>query len=163
MKNQSIKTNGLTMKQLFALEAWITIYGRTWKAKLRRAWMTGNYDGFECSNILQSLGNDWKFGTAWLTSFNIGKTVLQCCIDAPGLNDESGDATLLASVAEIFNCCEGRFLPVVTLGDIRHSPAVGHSEQVSNSLIALAIAMHWRFNITFDKITGAKSVEVSYE
>jgi hypothetical protein len=63
MKNPEIPS----MKQIEALKAWATIYGRNWKSSLRQAWMTGEYNGFENSHFLQQIRN--TFGPSWLVRF----------------------------------------------------------------------------------------------
>lgn len=55
-----------TPEQMQAVRTWAEQYGRRWKAALRDAWMTGNYDGFEDANHLQQLRN--QFGPAWLVA-----------------------------------------------------------------------------------------------
>jgi hypothetical protein len=60
----------LTPEQLDALVQWAQQYGRCWKSALRQAWMTGNYEGFEKSNILQGIRN--QFGPSWLVAFSLG-------------------------------------------------------------------------------------------
>jgi len=59
----------LTSEQLQAMRKWANLYGRTWKSKLRDAWMTGDYAGFEGSNFLQQLRN--AYGPSWLIHFNL--------------------------------------------------------------------------------------------
>ena len=59
----------LTPDQLAAIQLWAKLHGRNWKAPLREAWMTGNYDGFGQSNYLQQVRN--TFGPSWLVSFQL--------------------------------------------------------------------------------------------
>lgn len=61
-----------TPEQLKALEKFAAIHGRNWKAPLREAWMTGDYDGFKESNYLQQLRN--TLGPSWLAKFRLAKT-----------------------------------------------------------------------------------------
>lgn len=63
-------TNKLTTDQLNALRTFANANGRTWKANLRQAWMTGRYDdyaGVERSDLLQQIRN--QFGPSWLVKF----------------------------------------------------------------------------------------------
>jgi hypothetical protein len=53
-----------TPEQIDALREWAAKHGRTWKAKLRDAWMDGDYGLFEKSNHLQRLRN--TLGPRWL-------------------------------------------------------------------------------------------------
>ena len=63
-----------TAEQLAAVQAWAKQYGRTWKAALRAAWASGDYQGFDGAPLLQQLRN--AFGPSWLLSFRLP-------IDAP--------------------------------------------------------------------------------
>jgi hypothetical protein len=54
-----------TAEQIAVLHTWSSKHGRTWKSKLREAWMTGDYDGFEGSRYLQQIRN--TFGPSWMT------------------------------------------------------------------------------------------------
>jgi hypothetical protein len=59
----------LTAEQLTAIQRWAEQHGRTWKATLRKAWITGDYDTFEDSNYLQQIRN--TFGPSWLIAFRL--------------------------------------------------------------------------------------------
>jgi hypothetical protein len=58
-----------TAEQLAAIEAWAKMYGRAWKAALRAAWASGDYQGFDGAPLLQQLRN--TFGPSWLVSFRL--------------------------------------------------------------------------------------------
>lgn len=60
-------------EQIGALKAWSELHGRNWKAALRNAWMTGNYDGFDASHLLQQVRN--TFGPTWLVRFSFTKVL----------------------------------------------------------------------------------------
>lgn len=59
-------------EQLIALAAFATANGRTWKSALRHCWETGDYNGFEASNFLQQLRNE--FGPTWLVNHKLDPT-----------------------------------------------------------------------------------------
>lgn len=61
----------LTFEQVNALALWAAENGRCWKSALRHAWMTGNYNGFEKSNLLQQIRNN--FGPSWLVKYSLGE------------------------------------------------------------------------------------------
>lgn len=61
----------VSIEQLHALELWAEVHGRNWKSALRDAWMTGDYNGFERSNVLQCIRN--TFGPSWLIRFSLAK------------------------------------------------------------------------------------------
>ena len=61
----------LTIEQLEALQQYAKKHGRNWKQSLRDSWMNGVYDGFEGSNYLQQIRNN--FGPSWLISFRLPK------------------------------------------------------------------------------------------
>jgi len=61
----------LTIEQLHAVELWAEIHGRNWKSALREAWMSGDYSGFERSNVLQCLRN--TLGPSWLVRFRLSE------------------------------------------------------------------------------------------
>ena len=67
----STTTATLTAEQLKALQEWAKVHGRTWKSKLRQAWMTGDYDGIDqygnTAAYLQQVRN--TFGPSWLVRF----------------------------------------------------------------------------------------------
>lgn len=75
MENYREMDSKLTRDQYQALSDWETKYGRTWKSKLRNAWITGNYDAFTGSNYLQQMRN--SYGPSWLVGFRFG-TPLDC-------------------------------------------------------------------------------------
>lgn len=56
-------------EQLNALKRWKKENGRTWKNELNHAWMTGNYNRFEGSNLLQQIRNSG--GPSWLHRFKL--------------------------------------------------------------------------------------------
>jgi hypothetical protein len=58
-----------TAEQLAAVQAWAKQHGRTWKAALRAAWASGDYQGFDGAPLLQQLRN--AFGPSWLLSFRL--------------------------------------------------------------------------------------------
>jgi hypothetical protein len=58
-----------TAEQLAAVQAWAKQHGRTWKAALRAAWASGDYQGFDGAPLLQQLRN--AFGPSWLVSFRL--------------------------------------------------------------------------------------------
>jgi hypothetical protein len=60
-------------QQMNALVMFAATYGARWKSALRRAWETGNYDGFEPANDLQMVRN--IFGPSWLVRFNLKKAL----------------------------------------------------------------------------------------
>ncbi len=62
-------TATLNDEQLKAIQSFAASHGRSWKSKLRDAWMTGQYDGFEGSNYLQQIRN--SFGPSWLIKFKL--------------------------------------------------------------------------------------------
>jgi hypothetical protein len=68
--------NQITEQQFSAIRDWQQTRGRTWKAALRQAWMTGNYGGFHKANILQGLRN--TFGPSWLASFKFSAPNVAC-------------------------------------------------------------------------------------
>lgn len=51
-------------EQLAAVREFARVHGRTWKAQLREAWMSGNYDAVDDSARLQQVRN--AFGPSWL-------------------------------------------------------------------------------------------------
>jgi hypothetical protein len=53
-----------TDEQLHALRAFAARHGRTWKAQLREAWMSGQYDDADDSATLQQIRN--TLGPQWL-------------------------------------------------------------------------------------------------
>lgn len=61
-----MKTESLNSEEQSALQAYARVYGRTWKANLRRDWELANLTG-----ILQQLRNDPKFGPAGLIRFRL--------------------------------------------------------------------------------------------
>jgi|SRR5882724_13204734 len=56
-------------KQYAALLAYAASHGRTWKAQLNHAWMTGQYDAGDDSSALQQVRN--SFGPSWLVRFKL--------------------------------------------------------------------------------------------
>ena len=64
------KTNP-TPDQLEALRQYAEDHGRTWKAQLNRAWMTGPYGDNDHGNPLQCVRN--QFGPSWLVRFSFKK------------------------------------------------------------------------------------------
>jgi hypothetical protein len=56
-----------TPEQIEAVTAFARLHGRYWKARLRDAWMTGDYEGFERSDLLQQVRN--TAGPSWLIGF----------------------------------------------------------------------------------------------
>ncbi|MVF24211.1 hypothetical protein EVC37_21760 [Methylocaldum sp. BRCS4] len=58
-----------TEDQLNALKRWADKHGRTWKSKLRDAWISGDYGLFEDAPFLQQLRN--QFGPTWLNRFKL--------------------------------------------------------------------------------------------
>jgi len=60
-----------TPEQIDAIREWAAKYGRTWKARLREAWMDGDYDGFDKSWLLQRVRNN--LGPSWLNRFVLAK------------------------------------------------------------------------------------------
>jgi hypothetical protein len=71
----STTTATLTAEQLKAIRLWAGVHGRTWKAALRLAWETGNYEGIEQygneAAYLQQVRN--TFGPSWLVRFVLPK------------------------------------------------------------------------------------------
>jgi hypothetical protein len=63
----------LSTHELQAVHAWALRHGRTWKDKLREAWYSGNYNGFEDYGTLQSIRNNPAFGPEWLNAFKLEK------------------------------------------------------------------------------------------
>jgi hypothetical protein len=59
----------LTIQQLEAIRSFALRNGRSWKASLRAAWETGNYETSEFSSELQQVRN--SFGPRWLKSFKL--------------------------------------------------------------------------------------------
>jgi hypothetical protein len=59
----------MTDEQAAALTAWKKLYGRGWKAKLQKAWETGNYSRFPEAGALQQLRN--QAGPAWLAKAKV--------------------------------------------------------------------------------------------
>lgn len=57
-----------TPEQIDALREWKRVHGRTWKSKLREAWMTGDYSGIapygNTAAYLQQVRN--SLGPSWL-------------------------------------------------------------------------------------------------
>ena len=62
-----------TPEQIQALKTYAQVLGHNWKAALRQAWMTGDYEGIErygdTAAYLQQLRN--TFGPSWLVRFVI--------------------------------------------------------------------------------------------
>ena len=58
--------------QLQALKTFAAENGRSWKAALREAWLTGNYPAGSDSASLQQVRN--TFGPSWLVKFSIQET-----------------------------------------------------------------------------------------
>ncbi len=60
-------------QQLTAIRTFARVNGRTWKAALRDAWMTGNYRDygvdFDDAGYLQQLRN--TLGPAWLVRYRL--------------------------------------------------------------------------------------------
>lgn len=61
----------LTPLQLTALTIYAREHGRTWKADLRDAWMTGHYNVCDASRELQQVRNN--LGPSWLVRFRLDK------------------------------------------------------------------------------------------
>ena len=61
----------LNAEQLKAIREWAKVHGRAWKAALRLAWESGDYDGIEpygnTAAYLQQVRN--TFGPSWLMRF----------------------------------------------------------------------------------------------
>lgn len=60
-----------TQEQLAAIRQFARSMGRTWKAELREAWMSGNYPDGDTA-LLQQIRN--SFGPAWLVKFKLEVT-----------------------------------------------------------------------------------------
>jgi len=63
-----------SIEQWAALQRFAARHGRTWKATLREAWMSGNYpttDGEDDAAYLQQIRN--TFGPRWLLLVDINK------------------------------------------------------------------------------------------
>lgn len=57
----------LTDEQANAIRDYAKANGRTWKSKLREAWMTGRYERYDNSAELQTIRN--TLGPAWLVNY----------------------------------------------------------------------------------------------
>ncbi len=60
----------LTTEQLEALQAWQSVRGRAWKADVRLAWETGDYQHSRHASALQQLRNE--LGPRWLIAYRKG-------------------------------------------------------------------------------------------
>jgi len=60
-----------TADQVEALRRYAAAHGRTWKAQLHQAWMTGQYDAGDYDSTLQCIRN--QFGPSWLVRFSFNK------------------------------------------------------------------------------------------
>jgi hypothetical protein len=56
-------------ERVSAIRQWAKLHGRTWKSKLRDAWISGDYGDFEESNLLQQIRN--AYGPSWLDRFKL--------------------------------------------------------------------------------------------
>ena len=111
----STTTATLTAEQLKAIQEWAKVHGRTWKSKLRQAWMTGDYDGIEkygnTAAYLQQVRN--TFGPSWLVRFIL-------LLDEGGRTYQAMKAELLAECAKDYgannttNTGEDGFLPALS-------------------------------------------------
>jgi len=70
----------LTTEQKRALADFQQRHGRTWKAKLRDAWMTGNYPSSEDDTaVLQCLRNSSEFGPRGLIQIGSKHLIFNAC------------------------------------------------------------------------------------
>lgn len=64
----------LTTEEFEALKHWADFHGRTWKSKLRDAWMDGCYFPNTHDSCLQRIRNSLNRGPSWLISFRFPKS-----------------------------------------------------------------------------------------
>ena len=64
-----VNKQGLTSRQMIALDHFAHLRGHRWKEELRKCWETGRYSASDCQHVLQGLRNDTNFGPSGLKRY----------------------------------------------------------------------------------------------